>query len=72
MRLFPEITPLNARITGTIEKNVYRVENIICKSIPGFYVKASIFTPEDVDKLAPIILFCYGHNYDVYRPQSYQ
>lgn len=69
---FPEKTPLNARITGTVGKDSYRVENVIYESLPGFYVTASIFIPEDVVKPAPAILFCCGHSTGVYRLQSYQ
>jgi len=69
---FPEKTPLNARITGTVEKDGYRVENVIYESLPGFYVTASIFIPEDVVKPAPAILFCCGHSTGVYRLAGYQ
>jgi len=69
---FPEKTPLNARITGKVKKNGYRVENVIYESLPGFYVTASLFIPEKFKKPAPAILFCSGHSSPVYRLQSYQ
>lgn len=69
---FPEKTPLNAKITGTVKKNGYRIENIIYESLPGFYVTASLFIPENVKKPAPAILFCSGHSTGVYRLPSYQ
>jgi len=40
---FDKKTPLNAKVTGTIKKNGYRVENVIFESQPGFYVTASLF-----------------------------
>jgi len=69
---FPEKTPLNARITGTVEKEGYRVENIIYESLPGFYVTASLFIPANINKPAPAILFCSGHSTGVYRLEYYQ
>jgi len=69
---FPEKTPLNAKITGTVKKNGYRIENVIYESLPGFYVTASLFIPENVKKPAPAILFCSGHSTGVYRLPLYQ
>jgi hypothetical protein len=69
---FPEKTPLNAKITGKVQKNGYRIENVIYESLPGFYVTASLFIPENIKKPAPAILFCSGHSTGVYRLFLYQ
>ncbi len=69
---FEEKIPLNARITDKVQKDAYRVENIIYESLPGFYVTASLFIPEDIDKPAPGILFCSGHSTSAYRREYYQ
>jgi dienelactone hydrolase len=69
---FPEKTPLNARITGIVKKKGYRIENLIYESLPGFYVTATLFVPENVIKPAPAILFCSGHSSGVYRLPLYQ
>ena len=69
---FPEKTPLNAKITGTVKKDSYKVENIIYESLPGFYVTSSLFIPDKRQKHAPAILFCSGHSHGVYRLESYQ
>ena len=69
---FPEKTSLNAKITGTLKKDGYKVENVIYESLPGFYVTASLFIPDNVKKPAPAILFCSGHSTGVYRLPSYQ
>jgi cephalosporin-C deacetylase-like acetyl esterase len=69
---FPEKTPLNAKITSTVKKNGYRIENVIYESLPGFYVTASLFIPDKVKKPAPAILFCSGHSTGVYRLLLYQ
>jgi dienelactone hydrolase len=69
---FDEKTPLNARITSTVLKDGYKVENLIYESLPGFYVTASLFIPDNISKPAPAILFCSGHSTGAYRLQSYQ
>lgn len=69
---FREKTPLNARITSTISKKDYRIENIIYESLPGFYVTASLFIPKNIRKPAPAILFCSGHSSGAYRLPLYQ
>lgn len=69
---FPEKTPLNAKITGRLEKDGYKVENIIYESLPGFYVTASLFIPNNAKYPAPAILFCSGHSSEAYRKMSYQ
>jgi len=69
---FPEKTPLNAKITGKVKKDGYKVENLIYESLPEFYVTASLFIPDKLKKPAPAILFCSGHSHAVYRLESYQ
>lgn len=69
---FPDKTALNAKITGTVKKKDYKVENVIYESLPGFYVTASLFIPDNVKKPGPAILFCSGHSTGVYRLPSYQ
>jgi hypothetical protein len=69
---FPEKTPLNAKITGIVRENGYRIENVIYESLPGFYVTASLFIPDNVKKPAPAILFCSGHSTGAYRLPLYQ
>ena len=68
----PEKTNLNAKITGTVKKKDYTIENIIYESLPGFFVTASLFIPDNVKKPAPAILFCSGHSTGVYRLFLYQ
>ena len=67
-----EKTPLNAKVTGTFEKDGYRVENIIYESQPGFYVTASLFIPDNSTKPGPAILFCSGHSAEAYKRHLYQ
>ncbi len=69
---FDEKTPLNTKITGKIQKEGYRIENVIYESLPGFYVTASLFIPDGIKKPVPGILFCSGHSDIAYRRPLYQ
>lgn len=71
---FPEKTPLNAKITGTIKKDNFSVEHIIFESQPGFYVTSSLYIPEGMTKKAktPAIIYCSGHSEEGYRSPVYQ
>lgn len=69
---FKEKTPLNPRITSVIQKDGFRVENVIYESLPGYYVTASLFIPDAASAPAPAILFCSGHSARAYRRDVYQ
>src|ERR1019366_10421636 len=43
----PEKTPLNARTTGVVERDRYRIENVIFESRPGFLVTANLYLPRN-------------------------
>src|SRR5690606_11185890 len=44
----------------------------IYESLPGFYVTASLFIPDKIQKPAPAILLCSGHSGIAYRRDVYQ
>lgn len=69
---FPQKTPLNVQIMGKLKKNGFTVENLIYESLPGFYVTASLFIPDNTIKPSPAILFCSGHSAEAYRKHLYQ
>ena len=69
---FPEKTPLDAKVTGTLKKEGYQVEKIIYESIPGFYVTGCLYIPDGITGKSPAILFVSGHTMDAFRYQSYQ
>jgi dienelactone hydrolase len=58
----PPKTPLNARITGTIQQKGYRIEKLVFESRPRFYVTAHLYIPDQptIQKL-PAILNVNGH-----------
>ena len=70
---FPDKTPLNAKVTSVVERNNFRVENIIFESQPGFLVTSSLFIPKIPDgQQAPAIIYCSGHTLEGYRSPTYQ
>ncbi len=58
---FPERTPLNARVTGSLERSGIRIEKVIFESQPGFYVTANLYLPLTGQGPYPAILFPLGH-----------
>ena len=69
---FPEKTPLNARITGVIQKDGYRLEKILFESQPGFYVTAAMFIPNRLKGKTASIIFTSGHMEEAFRWFDYQ
>ncbi|HSH20825.1 MAG TPA: acetylxylan esterase, partial [Draconibacterium sp.] len=65
-------TPLNARITGTLERENFTVEKILFESHPGFYVIAALFIPKTLKKPAPTVIYCSGHTELGFRSDTYQ
>ena len=59
---FPERTPLNARITGTLERDGYRVEKLVYESLPRFYVTANLYVPTRGRPPYPAMLGASGHS----------
>ena len=57
---FPERNPLNASVTGTIDRDGYRIEKVIFESQPKFYVTANLYVPKGSGPF-PAILFPLGH-----------
>lgn len=58
---FPERTPLNARITGRLERGDYIVEKILFESRPNFFVSANLYLPKKVSFPRPAVLNVLGH-----------
>ena len=70
---FPAKPPLNARVTNTVVKDGYKVENIIYESQPEFYVTSSLFIPDGLKGKAPVVIYCSGHSgLFGYRYPTYQ
>lgn len=57
---FPEGTPLNAEIVGTLDGDGYRVEKVIFESRPRHHVTAALFLPEGEPPYPAVLVAC-GH-----------
>jgi len=57
----PERTPLNARTTGSFERERYRVEKVIYESRPGLFIPANLYVPKQGNGPFPAVLFQSGH-----------
>jgi dienelactone hydrolase len=69
---FPEKTPLNAKITGTLQKDGYRIEKILYESIPHYYVTGCMFIPDGIKEKSPAILYVLGHWEQGFRAKENQ
>ncbi|MGM0531017.1 MAG: alpha/beta hydrolase [Bacteroidota bacterium] len=58
---FPERTPLNARITGRIEREDYILEKILFESRPNYLVSANLYLPKNFSGPLPAQLNLIGH-----------
>jgi dienelactone hydrolase len=68
----PEKTPLNARITGTLERDGYRIEKVIFESRPGFLVTANLYIPNGGKGPLPAVVGSCGHTDEGKAGESYQ
>lgn len=59
---FPPRTPLNARVTGRIERLEYTLEKILFESRPGFLVSANLYLPKGYEGRRPAVLNVIGHS----------
>jgi cephalosporin-C deacetylase-like acetyl esterase len=66
---FPEKTPLNARVTGILQKKGYRIEKIVYESMPDFYVPGCLFIPDGIKGKAPVVLNLIGHEQESFRAE---
>jgi len=64
-------TPLNARVTGTVERQGYRIEKVTFESRPRLYVTANLYVPAGTGR-HPAILGPLGHSGNGKAWPSYQ
>ena len=61
---FPEKTPLNAKVTGTVERDAYTIEKVIFESRPRFFVTANLYLPKGREGPRPGVVGSCGHSTD--------
>ncbi|MBN2328612.1 MAG: prolyl oligopeptidase family serine peptidase [Candidatus Omnitrophica bacterium] len=59
---YPDKTPLNPRIVGTIERDAYRIEKLIFESRPGFLVTSNLYIPKNRPFPRPGVVGTCGHS----------
>jgi dienelactone hydrolase len=74
-KIFTGVTvnaPLNAKITGVIKKDGYRIEKLYFESSPGYYVTGCLYIPGKIKGKAPAVLHLMGHDQEAFRAELYQ
>ena len=69
---WPEKTPLKPRITGTVDRDQYRIENVIFESRPNFLVTANLYIPKGRDFPLPGVVGTCGHSANGKAYEAYQ
>src|SRR4051794_16221408 len=59
-----EKTELHPRITGKVQMEGFSIEKVIFESLPGVYVTALVYLPDDHSKKHPAVLVPAGHAAD--------
>ena len=67
----PEKSPLNARVTKTLERETYRIENVIFESRPNFLVTGNLYLPKSTQPVPGAIGVC-GHSLNGKGAEAYQ
>lgn len=68
----PERTPLNARVTGTLERDGYRIEKVIFDSRPNFPVTGNLYIPTVGSGPFPAVVGTCGHSFNGKAAEAYQ
>lgn len=57
----PERTPLEATITGALERPGYVVEKLHYQALPGAHIAGNLYRPAEIDEPLPAVLYLCGH-----------
>jgi dienelactone hydrolase len=68
----PERTPLNARVTGIVERDAYKIEKVIFESRPEFLVTANLYVPKERKFPLPGVVGSCGHSANGKAAEPYQ
>jgi dienelactone hydrolase len=69
---FPEKTPLDPRVTGKVERDVYTIEKVIFESRPEFLVTANLYVPKGKPFPLPGVVGTCGHSENGKAAEAYQ
>ncbi|HEY2413746.1 MAG TPA: prolyl oligopeptidase family serine peptidase [Pirellulaceae bacterium] len=68
----PERTPLNARVTGVVERDTYKIEKVIFESRPNFPITANLYIPTNRKMPLPGVVGSCGHSATGKAVEPYQ
>ncbi|MCI0379824.1 MAG: acetylxylan esterase [Gemmataceae bacterium] len=68
---FPEKTPLNAQVVGTLKADGFRVEKLIYESRPNHHVTANFYIPDGKGPFPGVLVPC-GHSANGKAAEAYQ
>jgi dienelactone hydrolase len=68
----PEKTPLNPRVTKIVDRDAYRIENVLFESRPGFLVSANLYVPKGRSLPLPGVVASCGHSVNGKAIDTYQ
>ena len=60
--LTSERSPLHVKITGTIQEKGFHIEKLYYESLPGLYVPANLYIPDNIKDPRAAILYVCGHS----------
>jgi dienelactone hydrolase len=69
---FPERAPLEAKVTGAVRREGYRIEKILFESQPQFYVTGLLYVPDALSAPVPGVLVPCGHSAGGKDQDAYQ
>lgn len=67
---WPARTPLNVRVTATLDKGSYTIETIAFESMPRTYVTGNLYLPKERQGPVPGIIYVCGHSYSPYGDKA--
>ncbi len=68
---FPDRTPLNSNVVGTLDRETFTVEKVIIESRPNFFVTAVLYIPKGDGPFPGVLIPC-GHSATGKAGESYQ
>ena len=68
----PEKTPLNAKVTGILDRDTYKIEKVIFESRPGYMVTANLYVPNGRTGKMPGVVGVCGHSLNGKAAEAYQ
>ena len=67
-----ERTPLNAKVTGSIDFENATIQKVVFESLPKMYVTANLYIPKDLSGPTPAVLMTCGHSDNGKAAVAYQ